>query len=306
MAGTNDRQKQAEDIKTVRKANWHDAFYIAVKAELIDYKDVLEFIQEQKLNTEPLRIDVLVIKKEPGVIITKHIAEDFRSHNIFEYKSPSATLGIYSYLKTIGYAGIYQSIKHVPERDMTLTLVSQKHPRNLIKYLTRNGREVKEAYPGIYKVKGEHFPVQLLESKELSEEDGIWLRSLRRGLKADEIDRLAERARVAKQSMDISAYMDVFFNANKELMAQEGENYMKSLEKWQREMGFIDKWIAEGKVEGKAEGEARGKAEGEAKGINNMFYVMRGLKNNIPPEQLSEEAGLPIERVLEMQGLLLV
>jgi hypothetical protein len=37
---------------------------------------------------EPLRIDVLVIKKRPEVVVKKQIAEIFRQENIVEYKNP--------------------------------------------------------------------------------------------------------------------------------------------------------------------------------------------------------------------------
>ena len=36
--------------------DWHSGFYAALKAELVDYLDMLQFEQEHSLNEQPLRI----------------------------------------------------------------------------------------------------------------------------------------------------------------------------------------------------------------------------------------------------------
>ncbi|GMO40968.1 MAG: hypothetical protein Ta2B_20710 [Termitinemataceae bacterium] len=43
---------------------WHPAFIEALKHDLSSYKDVLTFKDEHQLTAAPLKIDVLVIKKE--------------------------------------------------------------------------------------------------------------------------------------------------------------------------------------------------------------------------------------------------
>jgi hypothetical protein len=48
---------------------WHPAFVEAIQAELEEYKDVLEFHAEHSLTAEPLRIDVLVVKKRADVVM---------------------------------------------------------------------------------------------------------------------------------------------------------------------------------------------------------------------------------------------
>ena len=68
---------------------WHPAFVQAFRHELEGYLDMLTFESEYQLTTEPLRIDLLIIKKEKGVVIEKNIARIFRSCNVVEYKSPS-------------------------------------------------------------------------------------------------------------------------------------------------------------------------------------------------------------------------
>ncbi|GMO35419.1 MAG: hypothetical protein Ta2B_15440 [Termitinemataceae bacterium] len=67
---------------------WHPAFVEALKHDLSSYKDVLTFKDEHQLTGAPLKIDVLVIKKEKNVVIKNKIAALFLPHNIVEYKSP--------------------------------------------------------------------------------------------------------------------------------------------------------------------------------------------------------------------------
>ena len=45
---------------------WHPAFFEAIQMELEEYSHNLQFISEYQLNTEPLRIDVVIIKKKQG------------------------------------------------------------------------------------------------------------------------------------------------------------------------------------------------------------------------------------------------
>jgi hypothetical protein len=73
---------------------WHSAFYEAIQLELDNYRDVLEFDFEYPLNTEPLRVDVVIVKKQKDVRIEKNIAAIFRAVNIVEYKSPSDYISV--------------------------------------------------------------------------------------------------------------------------------------------------------------------------------------------------------------------
>jgi len=81
-------QKQPDSQDEERIA-WHPAFYEAIQMELEEYGQDLQFISEYALNTEPLRIDVVIIKKHKDIPIEKNIATIFRKVNILEYKSLS-------------------------------------------------------------------------------------------------------------------------------------------------------------------------------------------------------------------------
>jgi hypothetical protein len=50
---------------------------------LESYRNILEFKAEYQLSAEPLRIDVLIIKKLKDVAIEKNIGVIFRTDNIY-------------------------------------------------------------------------------------------------------------------------------------------------------------------------------------------------------------------------------
>jgi hypothetical protein len=66
--------------------------------DLIAYADILDFDIEYPLTREPLRVDVIIIKKKKDVVIKKNIAAIFRGRNIVEYSQPGApgTKGVFT------------------------------------------------------------------------------------------------------------------------------------------------------------------------------------------------------------------
>ena len=54
---------------TPSRRPWHSAFDQALRAELEQYKAVLDFTDEYRLTAEPLKIDVLIVKKAPEAVI---------------------------------------------------------------------------------------------------------------------------------------------------------------------------------------------------------------------------------------------
>jgi len=70
------------------KVQWHPGFVAAMNLELAGNRGDLEFIREYNLNTRPLEIDLLVIRKDADAVIDNEIGAIFKGHNIVEYKSP--------------------------------------------------------------------------------------------------------------------------------------------------------------------------------------------------------------------------
>ena len=106
---------------------WHPGFIGAMNLELKKNRDGLFFEKEYNLNTKPLEIDLLVIKKNTDVQIDNETGRIFRGHNILEYKSPRDELDIDTFYKAAAYASLYKSygktLDAVKADDVTVWLV---------------------------------------------------------------------------------------------------------------------------------------------------------------------------------------
>ncbi|MDR2693776.1 MAG: hypothetical protein LBB74_06130 [Chitinispirillales bacterium] len=107
---------------------------------------------ECQLSRGPLKIDVVIIKKNSDAVLELSWARFFRGHNIIEYKSPVddlPTVAVFD--KLIGYARIYASQNDVKITDVTATLVCAKEPLTLFEALEAEyGYEILRKSDGIY------------------------------------------------------------------------------------------------------------------------------------------------------------
>ena len=233
---------------------WHPAFLQAVQQELFDYRDFLEFRYEYQLASEPLRIDLLIIKKPKDIIIEKNIARIFRTDNILEYKSPDDYLSVKDFLKVYAYANLYAAINPGVElSDITITFVEGRYPRNLLKYLVDiRGYKAEEVSRGIYLITGDYIPIQIVESKKLSESENIWLKSLTNDLEIRSLEAILERR---KQGVFPDAYFDVLIRANPEVFLEvlKMANGTMTFEEVFTKAGIIPQWIERGREEGREE-----------------------------------------------------
>jgi len=166
------------------KIYWHDPFFKGLKLVLHEYP--LEFEKEYQLSEESLKVDV-VVKKEKDIQIDKDIGKIFKSHNLFEFKSEKDTFSIWDYSKIIGYAGLYSSFRKVLTTDITISIVLTIFPRKLVDFLEiERHLTIQYIGDGIHYIKGDIFPIQILESKKLSSENLI-LKHLRSDLNAIEL-----------------------------------------------------------------------------------------------------------------------
>lgn len=214
--------------KKQTKLHWHPAFCAATELELKDDRDKLEFFSEYPLSKQPLKIDLMVIKKKPEVKIKNEIGHLFMTHNIFEYKSPDDDLNIDDYYKTLAYICLYKSLsKHVneiPYNELTLTLTYDSFPSKLFEFLRESGHTIEKKYNGIYYIKGNlsipyqqiivtsefgkgHCPLKAL-SKKFSTEDGI------------ELIELINKTNSKQEKANLDAILQVSFIANNNIFIQ--------------------------------------------------------------------------------------
>ena len=180
------------------KTQWHPAFVSAMQLELKEDAQYLNFTSEHNLNTKPLEVDLLIVKKEKDVEIKNEIGKVFRKHNIVEYKSPDDSMNLNTYMKVIAYACLYKAyeerVDDISLDEIAITMVRERKPEKLFQWFENNGYQVEEVFKGIYYVIQEtSFITQIIVSKQLSKENQKWLTLL-----SGDLDR-ADVARVVSQ-----------------------------------------------------------------------------------------------------------
>ena len=203
------------ETSTPSLIQWHPAFVEALQLELDNYRDTLEFYPEYQLSKGPLKIDCVVIKKKKGVVIKKNIAAIFRETNILEYKSPDQSVLVADFYKAYAYVCLYSSFENVQITKMTLSFVVSRYPRELLSHFSKIRRfRVEESSPGIYTVKGDILPIQVINSSRLSADENLWLKSLSNKLEALAAKRVLEEVNREKIADKVQAYIDVISSAN--------------------------------------------------------------------------------------------
>jgi hypothetical protein len=324
------------------KIDWHSAFFDAIQAELKAYKNALRFSNEVPLTDKPLKIDLMIIKKRPKAVIPKKIAEFFLEWNVVEYKSPEDYFSVLDFHKTLAYTHLYTALNRKAVGKITLTIVESRHPRNVLKFLAENHMPVEEKYPGVYTVSGALFPIQIIESRRLPQEDFMWLTHLDKGIGPE---RLAQALRLQQGLYkNFESYFYALVMANQESLAELEANTMSHAAVAQifEELGYNRKWEEQGIQQGIAIGEARGIRQGlqqgvkqglqqgvkkglqqgvkkglqqgvkqglqqgvkkgVKQGIHSTLRAIQGLKNHEPLERLATETGLPIKEIKKIQA----
>ena len=261
---------------------WHPAFIEALQAELEEYRDILEFYPEFPLTLEPLKIDCVIINKTKNVVIKKNFATIFNEVNILEYKSPTDYVSVPDFYKVYGYACLYAFLKKIPITNMTLSFIQSKNPRSLLKHLKETRKfTVEENITGIYTVKGDILPIQIIDNRKLSLEDNIWLRCLHNDLNLEMVTRVGEEAGRKPKGANIEAYLNVILDANTERVEEivRMSRQKKTLEEVLISTGLVAKW------------EAAAEARKDAELIES---AKRALKKGYPIETVQDITGLDL------------
>lgn len=189
------------------KIQWHPGFVAAMNLEFAENRNELIFEKEYNLNTKPLEIDLLVVKKDASVQIANEIGSFFKGHNIMEYKSPEDHLGIDAFYKTGAYASLYKSYgKTVDERkadDITVSVIREAKPEGLFQYFKEHEYKVSNPHKGIYYIESNVlFPTQIIVTKELDKTEHIWLGALSAKLQKQDMQELLENIRKLTEKED--------------------------------------------------------------------------------------------------------
>lgn len=263
------------------KIQWHPGFVAAMNLEFAKDRERLIFEKEYNLNTKPLEIDLLVIRKDSSVRISNEIGSLFKGHNIMEYKSPEDGLDIDDFYKAGAYASLYKSYGRTTDAvradDVTVSLVREAKPEGLFRYFKEHSYSVSNPYQGIYYIEGNVlFPTQIVVTKELEEESHIWLGALSERMKKQSMVRLLKSVEGLTEKADkefADSVLEVSIGANKQVI----EELMGDGDMCQALMEIMEPQLLLREQKGIEKGIEKGIIQGEDRILGLMNYL---LSNN--------------------------
>ena len=235
-------QESEEKMSKELKTQWHPAFVSAMQLELKEDAKYLDFTSEYNLNTKPLEMDLLIVKKEKDVELKNEIGKIFRKHNIVEYKSPNDSMNLSTYMKVIAYACLYKAyeerVDDIDLDEITITLVRERKSEKLFRWFENNGYQVEETFKGIYYVSKEgYFLTQVIVSKQLSRENQKWLTLLSGDLDRTDVARVVSQIKTLAEENEKrhgDSVLQVAMQENEEVFNEikEDENMCEALRKF--------------------------------------------------------------------------
>lgn len=214
------------DILEAVNIQWHPGFYGAAELEFLSNKGDLEFQREFNLSKEPVRMDLLIIKKLADIQIKNELGHIFKKYNVAEFKSPDDALTIDDYYKTVGYACLYkglgENVDQIPANELTISIFRESYPREMFEAMKNLGMEIKEQYPGIYYISGKQtlFDTQIVVTKQLDKETHRTLRVLSKHVREEDVRAFVEGAVQMSEPggrNNVDAVLQVSVSANKEI-----------------------------------------------------------------------------------------
>ena len=290
-------KNQQENQKKSQKLQWHPAFCSALRLELLEDAENLEFTDEFQLTEKPLQIDCTVVKVKRDCKIKNEIGKIFRKHNIFEYKSPKDELNIDTFYKAVAYACLYKvlpnHVDEIPAEEITITLIRDRKPVKLLGELEKSGYGYKKEAAGIYYVNGAMFPMQIIESSELDVDMHVQLKALTNHL---------EESLMRQYLLQVSTFegreknladivLQVIVNSNMEKVREWKGSEQTMCEALRV---LMKEELKEERVAGLREGRLEGQREGQREGQIRAYasLVQDGI---IPVEIGAEKAGMSVD-----------
>ena len=291
------KNQQEKNQKKSQKLQWHPAFCSALRLELLEDAENLEFTDEFQLTEKPLQIDCTVVKVKRDCKIKNEIGKIFRKHNIFEYKSPMDELNIDTFYKAVAYACLYKvlpnHVNEIPAEEITITLIRDRKPVKLLGELEKSGYGYKKEAAGIYYVNGAMFPMQIIESSELDVDMHVQLKALTNHL---------EESLMRQYLLQVSTFegreknladivLQVIVNSNMEKVREWKGSEQTMCEALRV---LMKEELKEERVAGLREGRLEGQREGQREGQIRAYasLVQDGI---IPVETGAEKAGMSVD-----------
>ena len=270
-----------------KRIQWHPGFVAAMNLELAQNRNDLIFQKEYNLNTKPLEIDLLIIKKETTADISNEIGKIFRRHNILEYKNPTDQLNIDTFYKTEAYAALYKSYGKTTDEikadDITISFIRKAKPTALFRYFSKHGIKISNPYTGVYYLEGAVlFPTQIIVTKELDSSEHTWLTALSSHLPKLDIHQLMYKVSHLTDTFDremAESVLQVTLRANQNLIQQLKEEDTMNEALSETLLEIMEPEISEIKKKSMEQGISEGISQGISQGINQG--ISQGISKGI-------------------------
>ena len=161
----------------------------------------------------------------------------------------------------------------------------------MLKHLAEiRGIHVENRDKGIYYLTGDAIPMQLLITRELTQEENFWLKNLRMDLKAGrEIQTIVARYEQNRHSKDYAAVMDLITRAN-----------WTEMEVERKMCDALKELFAEELKEENERGMEQGIERGRAEGIHLAKLIFELSAQGSSAEEIAEKCDLPLKQVREI------
>lgn len=171
--------------------------------------------------------------------------------------------------------------------ELTITFVCSHYPDKMLRHLEETRKIcVEKQGQGIYYLKGDAIPIQLLIVPQLSDKENYWIQNLRTDLKAGgEIRNLMENYEKNRKSKDHEAVMDLITRANREQMEEEKKMCDALKELFAEELKEADE---------------KGVEKGMAKGMELAKRIFALNAQGLAAEEIAQKCGVTKEQVEEL------
>jgi hypothetical protein len=126
------------------------------------------------------------------------------------------------FYKVLSYAFLYVALNNTLIKDLTLSIIETRHPRELFKHIEEQHGRITEVAPGIYHIAGYPLAIQVIESKKLSFEENLWLKGLTKDLSPVVAGSTLKESWKKDRQAELGAYLYVLILANLEVIQGKG------------------------------------------------------------------------------------
>lgn len=309
---------------------WHPLFVKSIKAALkASQIDQVQVFPEVALSSKPLVIDVVVVNDASSDKLDHPIFELFRRFNIIEFKSPQDYLTLKDFDKGVVYSRLHYIVGELEEdvlHQYTISYFCSHYPRVMMEFIKYRGLVIEENNPitGIYQIKGEMYPMQVVVFNEIEEEKYLWpfcpylddktrvehrsfinlFREFSKNPSDQDIRCLFDFS-VKHHLFTLNEWKEVWSMAIQELTEEELKEYFDVMKdtviasKWRQES--YDEGYDEGRDKGRDEGRDKGLDEGRNEGVENSIVAINKIKEGVSENEIHQLTGLSLEVIQELK-----